>query len=121
VNLPGTAVGAGFDPQFGTVQAAAWPIAGGIVRLNTDDPSASVAVAINQFGFAVGASSEPAGHATLWKVGPGRGPNTPTITGRSHSPIFTAATQSGPAGCLSDARALISKQLLFDCIVSREN
>ena len=43
VNLISTDVGASQDAQVGAIQAAAWPRAGGIVKLNADDPNSSVA------------------------------------------------------------------------------
>jgi hypothetical protein len=122
VNVMGTAVGASTDAQFGKIQAAAWPQAGGIVKLSPDDPNSSVAVAVNASGIVVGWSSlETANHATVWKLGPGRGASTPLVASHPGVPAFAAAMQSGPVGCLSDARALISKQTLIDCIVRREN
>ena len=122
VNSAGTAVGAGMDPKFGAIEAAAWPAVGGIVKLSPDDPNPSVAVAVNASGIVVGWSSlGTTNHATAWTLGPGRGASTPTVTSRSRSPVFTAATQLEPAGCLSDPRAVISKQLLIECIVRREN
>jgi hypothetical protein len=122
VNVMGTAVGASTDPQFSAIQAAAWPQAGGIVKLSPDDPNPSVAVAINGSGIVAGWSSlGTATHATVWMLGPGRGASTAIVTSRPRVPSFAAAMQSGPVGCLTDSRALVSKQLLLDCIVSRDN
>jgi probable HAF family extracellular repeat protein len=112
--------------------AAAWPAAGGIVKLSPDAVYTSTAVAINVSGLVVGWSvldgnTVPAIHATLWKLEPGRGVDPPMVSIQSSTADLSAAragslvVPSGPAGCLSDTRALISKQLLIDCIVSREN
>lgn len=121
VNVMGTTAGASTDAQFGAIQAAAWPAAGGIVKLSPDDPNASVAVAINASGVVAGWSSlGTANHATVWILTPGRGASAPTTSMRSRSPMSSPAAKSGPVGCLSDTRAIISKQLLIDCVVKSE-
>lgn len=112
--------------------AAAWPVAGGIVKLNPDAMYTSTAMAINVSGLVVGWSAldgntVPSIHATLWKLEPGRGVDPSMVTIQSPSADLSAAmagsqvVSSGPVGCLSDAHALLSKQLLIDCIVRREN
>jgi probable HAF family extracellular repeat protein len=120
VNVMGTIIGASTDAQFGAIQAAAWPVAGGIVKLSPDDPNPSVAVAINASGVVAGWSSlGTANHATVWMLGPGRGLSARATGSRLRSPMLTAA-KSGPVACLSDARAVISKQLLIDCVVKSQ-
>jgi hypothetical protein len=121
VNVVGTIVGASTDAQFGAIQAAAWPVAGGIVKLSPADPNPSVGVAINASGVVAGWSSlGTANHATVWVLTPGRGASAPTTSRPSRTPILSATAKSGPVACLSDARAVISKQLLIDCVVKSE-
>jgi probable HAF family extracellular repeat protein len=127
VNLVSTVVGAS-ETQLERIQAAAWPPAGGIVRLSPDDQNPSVAVAVNLLGVVVGWSSlDCCGftgtHATLWKLGPGRGVSPQPLTNLSSSVVSTATAASdppsGPIGCLSDRNAVMSRQHLIDCVVRR--
>lgn len=128
VNLLGTAVGASEDPELGAIQAAAWPKAGGIVKLSPDDPNPSVAVAISGSGIVAGWSSLDCcgfvgNHATLWKLGPGRGTTPPAATGVAASPnaaiarAWSESAQLGPVACLSNRAAVRSKASLVGCMV----
>ena len=130
VNLLGTAVGGSWDSQVGAFQAAAWPRAGGIVRLSPDDPNPSVALAVNLSGVVVGWSSADCcglvgNHATLWRLGAGRGMSPSTLTGQASPPVVTTASAasgaipSGPIGCLWDPHAVVSRQHLIECVVKR--
>lgn len=127
VNLTGTAVGASIDGAIGAIQAAAWPGAGGIVKLSPDDPNSSVAVAVNVVGVVVGWSSlgAAANHATLWRLRPGRGASPPPIASNPPAPVVTKArvvlqgARTGPVGCLSDRGAVLSRQVLINCVVKK--
>jgi probable HAF family extracellular repeat protein len=126
LNYLGTAVGASWEPDDG-FQAAAWPRAGGIVRLSPDDSNPSVAMAVNGTGVVVGWSSlDCCGflgtHATLWKVGPGRGTTPAPVAAASSSRSAAAArawaetAEHGPVTCLSNPSAMLSKARFVGCV-----
>lgn len=131
VNLSGTAVGASLDAQLDAIQAAAWPGAGGIVRLSPGDPNPSVAVAVNAVGGVAGWSSldccGAANHATLWRLGPGRGVTTATVAEHTPpqplraGPTGSQSARSGAVSCLADPQAVASRQLLMNCVVTRRD
>ena len=89
VNLTSTTVGASLDAAIGEIQAAAWPLEGGIVKLNAGDLNPSIAVAVNDNRVIVGWSSldccGAANRATLWRLGPGRGASHPMTASRPAS------------------------------------
>ena len=128
VNLMSTTVGASMDAAIGAIQAAAWPLEGGIVKLNAGDLNPSVAVAVNDHRVIVGWSSLDccgmANHATLWKLGPGRGASRPMTASRPASPMLSTmrgirVARSGPVACLADRRAVLSRQLLVNCVANQ--
>ena len=121
VNIAGAAAGASIDPRYGTIQAAAWPKGGGIVKLSPGDPHASLAVVINDAGAVAGWSSLATGqnHATLWTPGSDKGSASLSVDAGSPA-ISRSVTASPAAPCLTDTRALGSRQALFACIVEND-
>jgi probable HAF family extracellular repeat protein len=129
INSRGTAVGASWDPVYGAIQAAAWPAVGGIVKLSPDDPYPQVALAINDAGVVAGWSSKDCcggeNHATVWSLGAAVTAlpaviawNTQPVGGST--PPTVSAPASGAVACLTDARALVSREALFQCVSRRE-
>jgi probable HAF family extracellular repeat protein len=130
VNARGTVVGASFDRQYGAIQAAAWPKGGGIVKLSPDDPHPNIAVAVNAAGAVAGWSNlgGAPNHATLWRLGPDEGLKRFSVVakrgdaaGAPGSAAFASADMApGPESCLTDTRALITRQTLFACIIDND-
>lgn len=123
IDAGGTAVGASWDPTHDAIQAVAWPAAGGFIKLSPDDPNPQVAVAINDAGAVAGWSSMDGGHgenhATLWTLGAGGS----VVAGATPRPTGTPpalADAPGTVACLSDTRALVSRDALFACLVESE-
>lgn len=123
INARGTAVGASRDPVYDAIQAVAWPRAGGLVKLSPGDPYPQVALAINDAGVVAGwASKDCCGgenHATVWTLGSTvNALNAPPVAGSAPPAASTAVP--GTIACLTDARALVSREALFACVVKRE-
>jgi probable HAF family extracellular repeat protein len=113
VNAAGTIVGAESDPATGRYVATAWPTTGGISRLSPDDPSSSVAVAINGMGSIAGwvATSEIATHAVVWT-------DQPSVVASRTSKVPTALAASAASGCLAALGGAITRQELTTCLGS---
>jgi probable HAF family extracellular repeat protein len=112
INSRETAVGYSRDVD-GFRHAAAWPRAGGVVRLDSRPSSAGD---INDWGAVVGAATvDGQSRATLWMVGPGRGEpgvTPPPAVDRSATSLELSVADP----CLSDADLPLSRQALLECV-----
>ena len=116
VNSTGAIVGAALEPESGSIVATTWPGAGGIVRLSRDDPNPSVAVSVNNSGTIAGWATVSNGgnHAVIWSPAS----NSSRAIQSVATPIRRISTASAP--CLSDVRAITSRQALFACVLKSD-
>lgn len=112
VNASGNVVGTESDPATGRYVATIWPATGGIARLSPDDPSSSVAVAINATGSVAGwtAISESATHAVVWTNQAG----AIASSRRLSVPPSAFAAPSSP--CVTRLEPSITRQALTTCL-----
>lgn len=117
VNSGGTVVGADYEAISGSIVATLWPASGGIVRLSAGDANPSVAVAVNNTGTIAGWAtvSDGVNHAVVWSstLKATRSNLSAVVTGRRHR-----STASAP--CLKGARAILSRQALFACVITAD-
>ena len=123
VNVPGTAVGAAWDPVVRAYQATAWPRSGGAIRLSPDDANPQIATAVNDGDVVVGWAAQTGGgnHAIVWLLGPGgglrfsRAASKPVVSVGTVRRVDAVASAAATA-CLSNTEALLSRGALFDCV-----
>lgn len=113
----GIAVGADLDPGSRNIVASAWLANGAIARLSPDNPSPSVAVAINETGMIAGWSAVTGGvnHATVWSYSANASAGQLRVLSG-----FGAAVSTASAPCLRIASTLTSRRSLFDCAAAAD-
>ena len=117
VNSSGVVVGADLDPAVGSIVASIWSTAGRISKLSANDPNPSVAVAINDRGTVAGWAtiSANSSHAVIWSPST-RASGSSLVNPASSSVRVTTKSTA----CMSSARAISSRQALFDCVAKAD-
>jgi uncharacterized membrane protein len=120
VNAIGYVVGAALEPTSGSIVATAWPASGGVIRLSPDDPSPSVALAINRRGTVAGWASVSGGvnHAVIWLPSAQLTRTTAIVASQDAAPRSSHADLQAPISdaCLNQMHLLGSRQALFACV-----
>ena len=118
INDASDVVGTAFVASSGTIQAVAWPGAGGIVSLNGPDASTSFALGVNNGRIAAGYTTLPTGEArgTVWNLA-----QAPTavasqrLQGDDRSGRVRTS-DPGAVACLWRRTALSTKAKLHACL-----
>jgi probable HAF family extracellular repeat protein len=118
INDASDVVGAAFVASSGTLQAVAWPEAGGIVSLNGPDVSTSFALAVNNGRIAAGYTTLPNGDArgTVWNLAQAPAAVASQRLQRQDRSGLGRASDLGAVACLWRRTALSTKTKLFACL-----